>query len=38
MEDEISGACSTYDETRNTYRFLVKKPEIKRTLVNLGVD
>jgi hypothetical protein len=26
----MGGACSTYEELRNTYRILIGKPEVKR--------
>jgi hypothetical protein len=34
-EDKMSGACRTYGDMRNTYKFLFSKPDVKETQTQL---
>ena len=37
-KDGMSGLCSTYGEIRGVYRVLVRKPEERENLKDLGID
>jgi hypothetical protein len=37
-ENEMEEACSTFGEMRNAYKILVRKPEGKSNLKDLGTD